>query len=825
MEEPSSHGSEGDVRRFHPTMASPEKDRSSKVRGRENTRFRIPSIVVKETLPTQTDVLSLADPVARSLRLDNKKMTGKHFAHFNTAATRKLINGRWVVFIGDSVVRAMYKDLVHMVNNAISLVYPYDLAKKGEISFEHDQLLHGDKLANREPTNGIDYEEVRAFLPRCMDCRGMISFCFTTKFWNSNLERTLKYEFFDSRQQFGQPDVVFANSCLWDLARYGDFKNEEDMKTRYRNSVETFIDEFKRVSNNKTLLVIMSTLPVSTHCTGAFLLDEDKDKKSDLWKKVKTANIICAKVVKEKTERGYSVVYLDLHTLAINLDLSPWMENDGTHWKPPAHRVFSYCILSFMQSFVGMPLPTENFDAYLRACDDLFRFNEYRRWLALRIMKKTRRSMEEIIRTIEDRFSKKDGDLEIAYAHDYSRRPPARSFRPNGHAKQIARTSVEYGYQPPPLPLYPPVPSLVPFQPVMPFALHQDTDFPMQSFSNGCIPNGELQPMVPPAPVVYENIKKRHHNNDQPSSSVKHKASRSDRRGSRTQVKSVREEAVVQQEYSPKLPMALEEYNPEYCIHNEDEDLAAGADAEQFYNNMFRYTFQENNEDTEVRNPNNIIVPTKKPSEDDLGSYSPNDLNFDDPSVPTAKPGRESKGVGELMHRVFPMATSSSNVLLPTSGLLQTPGLLPEPPVSQVPLPHISTLAEVESVHAGRSVVPPGYPPAPPPPRASQKPPPPPPLAQYRPPPPPRAADWPPPPPPPQQLQPPPPPGQPYQDYSSDVYYDTVNQQARDYYHQPERSAGWNGEGTSAPYAGQGSLSAAGQTDYSGDEYMDWEYQ
>lgn len=135
-------------------------------------------------------------------------------------------------------MRSQYKDVVHMVNNATSLVYPNDMGKKGELRYEHDQLVSGFRLTGKEGTNGIDYEEVRIFLPRFDDCKallGVISltsvvclyvdvftipqYCFVTRIWNRNIERTLKEEYFNPANKHGAPDIIYINSCLWDLAR------------------------------------------------------------------------------------------------------------------------------------------------------------------------------------------------------------------------------------------------------------------------------------------------------------------------------------------------------------------------------------------------------------------------------------------------------------------------------------------------------------------------------------------------------------------------------------------------------------------------------
>ena len=49
---------------------------------------------------------------------------------------------------------------------APSLVYPFDLQKKGELRHENDMLVKGSKLQGRAASKGIDFEEIRLYLPQ-----------------------------------------------------------------------------------------------------------------------------------------------------------------------------------------------------------------------------------------------------------------------------------------------------------------------------------------------------------------------------------------------------------------------------------------------------------------------------------------------------------------------------------------------------------------------------------------------------------------------------------------------------------------------------------
>ena len=145
--------------------------------------LEVHSLVLQKDAPRHKDLDKVQDRYARSLDLKNPKKTGADFAPFVTQATKKLLNGKFVLFIGDSgrslflellqdvcrhdisvaVVRAMYKDMVHLCH-VESLVYPFDLQDKGERRFEGDTLLKGFKLHGKGDRNGVGFEEIRILL-------------------------------------------------------------------------------------------------------------------------------------------------------------------------------------------------------------------------------------------------------------------------------------------------------------------------------------------------------------------------------------------------------------------------------------------------------------------------------------------------------------------------------------------------------------------------------------------------------------------------------------------------------------------------------------
>ena len=76
---------------------------------------------------------------------------------FSSENMHKLQHNKFVLLIGDSVQRSIYKDLVVLYNEN-RFISDKELRAKGETSFLNDTLVDRSEL-----TNGVHYKEVREF--------------------------------------------------------------------------------------------------------------------------------------------------------------------------------------------------------------------------------------------------------------------------------------------------------------------------------------------------------------------------------------------------------------------------------------------------------------------------------------------------------------------------------------------------------------------------------------------------------------------------------------------------------------------------------------
>lgn len=120
-----------------------------------------------------------------------------------------ILSNKFVVIIGDSIQRAIYKDLVLLLQRNRYLS-DAQLRSKGEFSFVNDELIEGGKKAKM--CNGKDYREVRQY----QSDFHLVRFYFVTRCYNTYMESVLSDLICDPK-----PDLVIMNSCLWDISRYG----------------------------------------------------------------------------------------------------------------------------------------------------------------------------------------------------------------------------------------------------------------------------------------------------------------------------------------------------------------------------------------------------------------------------------------------------------------------------------------------------------------------------------------------------------------------------------------------------------------------------
>ncbi|EHB04284.1 Protein FAM113A [Heterocephalus glaber] len=262
--------------------------------------------------------------------------------HFQASEVQQLLHNKFVVILGDSIQRAVYKDLVLLLQKD-SLLTVAQLKAKGELSFEQDQLVAGGQLG--ELHNGTQYREVRQF------CSGsghhLVRFYFLTRVYSEYLEDVLE------ELTYGPaPDLVIINSCLWDLSRYGRCSMES-----YRENLERVFIRMDQVLPDSCLLVWNMAMPLGERVTGGFLLPEASDRSpwtgATLRRDVVEGNFYSATLA---GDHYFDVLDLHFHFR----HAVQHRHRDGVHWDQHAHRHLSHLLLTHVADAWGVELPTRD---------------------------------------------------------------------------------------------------------------------------------------------------------------------------------------------------------------------------------------------------------------------------------------------------------------------------------------------------------------------------------------------------------------------------------------------------------------------------------
>ncbi|KAF7706348.1 PC-esterase domain-containing protein 1A [Silurus meridionalis] len=245
----------------------------------------------------------------------------------------QLLHNKFVVVLGDSIQRSVYKDLVLLLQRD-SYLSLSQLKSKGELSFEKDSLVEGGKLGHM--SNGTEYQEVRQY---CTD-HHLVRFYFITRVFSRYMESILA-----DFQHGLKPDVVIVNSCVWDVSRYN-----RKWIPDYKENLNKFFVQLKAVLPEESLVVWNMTMPLGKKIIGGFLVPEIQDMGPTLRYDVIEANFYGAKLA-----HAYGLDVLDLHYL-FRFSLQHRM-HDGVHWNALVHRQITCLLLAHAAQAWGVELP------------------------------------------------------------------------------------------------------------------------------------------------------------------------------------------------------------------------------------------------------------------------------------------------------------------------------------------------------------------------------------------------------------------------------------------------------------------------------------
>ncbi|XP_054457635.1 PC-esterase domain-containing protein 1A-like [Anoplopoma fimbria] len=246
----------------------------------------------------------------------------------------QLLHNKFVVVLGDSIQRSVYKDLVLLLQKE-KYLSPRQLKSKGEKNFEQDCLVEGGTFHPMH--NGTEYREVRQF----QSAHHLVRFYFVTRVYSSYMRSILQ----DLRRDL-KPDVIIFNSCVWDISRYNSSSLEN-----YKENLHTFFAEIREILPKETLVIWNLTMPLGKTIRGGFLVPEIEHKASQLRYDVIDANFFSGTLAD-----AYGMDVLDFH-FQFRFSLQHRM-GDGVHWNALAHRKITSLLLEHSAQAWGVIMPS-----------------------------------------------------------------------------------------------------------------------------------------------------------------------------------------------------------------------------------------------------------------------------------------------------------------------------------------------------------------------------------------------------------------------------------------------------------------------------------
>jgi len=249
---------------------------------------------------------------------------------------RKLLKGKKILFLGDSILRNIYQDMLWLLEHGTHT--KADLLKKKGTQLES---FCGDKLMPGTGTldPGTKYWEVREFVGSDKLGGMTATYVFLTRCFSKRLED------FIYKKRDDPPDIVLVLSALWDINRWGPHGISD-----YKENCPKLLKLLTASYPQSTQVIWLTSPPIAVEIWGGFLLEGLEFQERSMRFNVMEANMM---VANNAVAFGQDVV-----------DLHYWMMHqihkrmpDGIHWTSDAIRMQLNIILTHLCLSRDIPLP------------------------------------------------------------------------------------------------------------------------------------------------------------------------------------------------------------------------------------------------------------------------------------------------------------------------------------------------------------------------------------------------------------------------------------------------------------------------------------
>jgi len=264
------------------------------------------------------------------------------FEIWNSARAGELLRHKHIIYFGDSIQRCAYKDLVtFLVTNDMSK--DEDFKKCTEESHQTDQQV----VVSEEKTNSFGFYQVRTFFNEETNTR--VEFYFHTRLFSEYMVSVFEKDFADKK-----PDLIIVGCLFYDISKhhYNDNAQEEFARnlTRFQHLTK----------KHKVPILWREATPLGELAYGGFLILKkgEQDTNGKVVKLRQDIPIVNEYACKFWEDSGMEVlrVYNYFQTFVEEREV------DDIHWKPFAHRILTFMILTKIRRMWGTPRVPWGFD-------------------------------------------------------------------------------------------------------------------------------------------------------------------------------------------------------------------------------------------------------------------------------------------------------------------------------------------------------------------------------------------------------------------------------------------------------------------------------
>lgn len=227
--------------------------------------------------------------------------------------TRKILQGKKILIIGDSICRGIYKDIACLLFGNDRLLTRDELCFNRHMNEKHVLFGENIDLLKTDRSNSTNNLENRKIISTDHDY--CLYYSFASRIWNRSMKDLLfKLENFD---------CIIVQSMIWDLSRYKDYHGRI-----YLDNLRICLSNLTQLNNK----IIWPIIPPSDSSWNLVLNKLMSELQSSVTEILQT----------------YGCVSLDLNDVLNGH--SNIRHPDGVHFTPTGHRHITYHLINAMSN-------------------------------------------------------------------------------------------------------------------------------------------------------------------------------------------------------------------------------------------------------------------------------------------------------------------------------------------------------------------------------------------------------------------------------------------------------------------------------------------